>query len=522
MALEQKLNLRLSQRLIMTPSLQQAIKLLQMTKLELQEEITQELTENPLLEEAQEISADGPGESAGEGEGERIEGEETPSPGPEGDVAAAPADTTPANSEAGSPGETPAPASPETPAGEAEREPDSFDEIDYESYFQDYMDLSYRPQAPSEEVEARPLDAVLSRPQNLSDHLQWQLDMSALSSRQKEIAQAIIGNIDEAGYLEASFEEIAAMGPYTLDEVETALHRVQDFDPPGVAARDVRECLLLQIAFHDMEGTPAETIVRDHFDLLQARKFRDLAQALTLSLDETMAVVETIRHLDPKPGKKYNVQSGSYVIPDVYVLKIDKGYTIVLNEEGLPRLRISPFYRRLIDRNNPEATPETREYAREKFRSAFRLIKSLEERQRTIYKVAKSIVKHQEGFLDHGYEHMRPLILRDVADDIGMHESTVSRVVNHKYMHTPRGLFEMRFFFHSGLASEGGDEVSSLTVKERIKKAVAEEDSQSPLSDAAIVQMLSREGLRIARRTIAKYREELRIPSSNERRQGFR
>jgi RNA polymerase sigma-54 factor len=514
MALEQKLNLRLSQRLIMTPSLQQAIKLLQMTKLELQEEITQELTENPLLEEGE-----GPGETTEDAE--RLEGDDATPQEAEAETSAAPAEAVPAGSEAAPAAEAPVPPA-EAPAAEAEKEPDSFDEIDYESYFQDYMDLSYRPQAPSEEVEARPLDAVLSRPQSLADHLLWQLDMGALSARQKEIAQAIIGNIDDAGYLEASFEEIAAMGPYTLDEVESALHRVQDFDPPGVAARDVRECLLLQIAFHDMEGTPAESIVRDHFDLLQARKFRDLAQALQLPLDETMAVVESIRHLDPKPGKKYNAQSGAYVIPDVYVLKIDKGYTIVLNEEGLPRLRISPFYRRLIDRNNPEATPETREYAREKFRSAFRLIKSLEERQRTIYKVAKSIVKHQEGFLDHGYEHMRPLILRDVADDIGMHESTVSRVVNHKYMHTPRGLFEMRFFFHSGLASDGGDEVSSLTVKERIKKAVAEEDAQSPLSDAAIVQMLSREGLRIARRTIAKYREELRIPSSNERRQGFR
>jgi RNA polymerase sigma-54 factor len=517
MALEQKLNLRLSQRLIMTPSLQQAIKLLQMTKLELQEEITQELTENPLLEEA---VSEGPAETP-EAEAERLDAEDAPPQGPEPEASASPSEATPAVTEPAPAPEAPSAAA-ETPAADAEKEPDSFDEIDYESYFQDYMDLSYRPQAPSEEVESRPLDAVLSRPQSLSDHLLWQLDMSALSARQKEIAQAIIGNIDESGYLEASFEEIAAMGPYTVDEVETALHRVQDFDPPGVAARDVRECLLLQIAFHDMEGTPAESVVRDHFDLLQARKFRDLAQVLQLPLDETMAVVESIRHLDPKPGKKYNAQSGAYVIPDVYVLKIDKGYTIVLNEEGLPRLRISPFYRRLIDRNNPEATPETREYAREKFRSAFRLIKSLEERQRTIYKVAKSIVKHQEGFLDHGYEHMRPLILRDVADDIGMHESTVSRVVNHKYMHTPRGLFEMRFFFHSGLASDGGDEVSSLTVKERIKKAVAEEDAQSPLSDAAIVQMLSREGLRIARRTIAKYREELRIPSSNERRQGFR
>ena len=502
MALEQKLNLRLSQRLIMTPSLQQAIKLLQMTKLELQEEVTQELTENPMLEEVQEPSA----------EAERAETEETPAEAPESEVAA----PEPASEVA-----APAEAAPETPA-EPERETDAFDEIDYEAYFQDYMDLSYTPQAPREEVETRPLDAVLSRPQGLSEHLMWQLEMSPLPARQKEIAQAIIGNLDESGYLRASSEELAAMGPYTPEEVEIVLHLVQEFDPPGVGARDVRECLLLQIAFHDMEGTPVEAIVRDHFELLEHRKFRDLAHVLGCTLDEVMTYVETIRHLDPKPGKKHNAGNNHYVTPDVYVLKIDKGYTIVLNEEGLPRLRISPFYRRLIDRNNPEATRETREYAREKFRSAFRLIKSLEERQRTIYKVAKSIVKHQQGFLDYGYEHMRPLILRDVADDIGMHESTVSRVVNHKYMHTPRGLFEMRFFFHSGISTDAGQDVSSLTVKERIKKAVAEEEAAHPLSDAALVQYLAREGLRIARRTVAKYREELRIPSSNERRQGFR
>ena len=499
MALEQKLNLRLSQRLIMTPSLQQAIKLLQMTKLEIQEEITHELTENPLLEEAP-------------ADAERQDSEET---GSEGGETGEP-ETAPAEVQA----EAPAEAAAEPAAPEPEK--DSFDEIDYESYFQDYMDLSYIPQGPSEEIETRPLDAVLSRPQSLHEHLQWQLEMAIVPPLRKEIAEAILGNIDESGYLQASFDELAGMGPYPLEEVEMALHLVQDFDPPGVGARDLRECLLLQIAFHDMEGTPVEAIIKDHFDLLQNRKFRDLAHALSCTLDEVMAYIDTIRHLDPKPGKKHNSGSSDYVIPDVYVLKIDKGYTVVLNEDGLPRLRISPFYRRLIDRNNPDATRETREYAREKFRSAFRLIKSLEERQRTIYKVAKSIVKHQQGFLDFGYEHMRPLILRDVADDIGMHESTVSRVVNHKYMHTPRGLFEMRFFFHSGLSSDHGQEVSSLTVKERIKKAVAEEDTAHPLSDAAIVQLLGREGLRIARRTVAKYREELRIPSSNERRQGFR
>ncbi|OLC55199.1 MAG: RNA polymerase sigma-54 factor [Acidobacteria bacterium 13_1_40CM_4_69_4] len=485
MALEQKLNLRMTQKLIMTPSLQQAIKLLQMTKLELQEEVTQELTENPLLEELQEST--------------------TEADKPEGDD--------------GQPVEGAATADAEVPEREPER--DSFDEIDYESYFQDYMDLSYRPQTPAEEIETPPLENILSKPQSLSDHLLWQLDMSIVPAGQKEIARAIIGNLDDDGYLRVSLQDIAAMGPWSLQDVEHALHFVQEFDPPGVGARDLKECLSIQLSFHDMEGTPAETIVKDHMALLQGRRFKDLAQVLGCSVEEVMHYVDTIRHLDPKPGKKYNAGSNNYVIPDVYVLKVDKGYTIVLNEEGLPRLRISPFYRRMIDRNNTDVTRETREYVREKFRSAFRLIKSLEERQRTIYKVAKSIVKHQQGFLDLGYEHLRPLILKDVADDIGMHESTVSRVVNHKYMHTPRGLFEMKFFFHSSISSTQGQDVSSLTVKERIKKVVSEEDARRPLSDAAIVQILSDDGLRIARRTVAKYREELRIPSSNERRQGF-
>lgn len=482
MALEQKLNLRLSQKLIMTPSLQQAIRMLQMTKLELQEEVTQELTENPLLEESQDAPAEG--EEAQAQTAESTDGD--------------------------------------APSTEDDRERDSFDEIDYESYFQDYMDLSYRPQAPSEEIESRPLDNILSKPKSLADHLLWQLDMTITTATHKEIARAIIGNLDDGGYLQASMEEIAAMGPYQPDDVELALHLVQEFDPTGVGSRDLRECLLTQLSFHDMEDTPAETIVRDHMNLLQGRKFRELAQALGCSLDEVMHYVDTIRHLDPKPGKKYNQDSNNYVIPDVYIVKIDRGYTILLNEDGLPRLRISPFYRRMIDRGNTEVSRETRDYVREKFRSAFRLIKSLEERQRTIYKVARSIVKHQQGFLDFGYEHLRPLILRDVADDIGMHESTVSRVVNNKYMHTPRGLFEMKFFFHSSISSTHGADISSLAVKERIKKVVAEEDSKHPLSDAAIVQILSEDGLRIARRTVAKYREELRIPSSNERRQGYR
>jgi RNA polymerase sigma-54 factor len=482
MSLEQKLSMRLTTKLVMTPSLQQAIKLLQMSKLELVEEINQELTLNPVLEEGNEPR-----------EGEVSEPEVS----------------------------TDEPAAPEVTAT-ADPATDSFQEIDYQSYFQDYLDAGYTPRAPSEEIEAPPLENILTRPQNLAEHLLWQLAMNLPEGTEQEIGRAIIGNLDENGYLKATLDAIQAMGDFPPDKVEPVLAQIQEFDPTGIAARDLRECLLIQARAFDMEGTPQETVIRDHLDLLQARKFREIAHALGCTLEEVHRTAEIIRGFDPRPGKKYNVDRSNYVVPDVFVYKVDKGYTIVLNEDGLPRLRVSSFYRRMVDRSNVDVSREARDYVREKLSSALRLIKSLEERQRTIYKVARSIVTFQRKFLDYGFEHLRPLVLKDVAEDIQMHESTVSRVVNNKYMHTPRGLFEMRFFFHSGIASVQGDDVSSLAVKERIKKLVAEENTDRPLSDSALAKRLGEEGLQIARRTVAKYREELRIPSSNERRQGFR
>ncbi len=471
MALEQKLSARLSQRLVMTPSLQQAIKLLQMSKLELVEEVQQELVENPVLEETQ--------------------------------------------------AEAPAADAPESPADE-QRSADPFDEVDFDAYFQDVEGYRPRP-APERSLELPSFEGMLTQPVGLADHLMWQLDMNAADSRTKEIGRAIIGNLSDDGYLQATLEEISHMGSFDREEVQRTLALVQSFDPLGVAARDLVECLCVQLAHLGQAGTPAETIVRCHMDKLQNRRFKELASELGLEMDDLQAELEIIRHLDPRPGSKYGGERSTYVVPDVYVVKIDDEYQILLNEEGLPRLRISPVYRRMVSRAADGATStEAKEYVRDKLRSAFRLIKSIEERQRTIHKVATSIVKFQRAFLDHGIEHLRPLVLRDVADDIGMHESTVSRVVNNKYMHTQRGLYEMRFYFHSGIPSvDGGDSVSSLTVKERIRKIVVEEDDQRPFSDAAIVKILRAEGLQIARRTVAKYREELKIPSSSARRQSF-
>jgi RNA polymerase sigma-54 factor len=484
MALEQKLHLKLSQKLIMTPSLQQAIKLLQLSKLELQEVLNQELLENPLLEE-----------SAEEVKSEEVQAEETKS---ENEQAAEP------------------------PAVEAKKEEkDSFDEIDYDAYFQDYIEYGYNPRGMGEEHEEFPIENTLTRPPNLSDHLTWQLSMSDASPKTKEIASFIIGNIDEDGYLRASNEEVAAAGGHTVEEVEAAVSAVQSLDPIGVGARDLRECLLLQLRFLEIDAPLVEVIIRDHWEEFMQRKFVALAKALGIDMKTLEGIVELIKHLDPKPGRKYSNERAIYVEPDVYVHKVGDEYVIVLNEDGMPKLRINSGYRSMLNSMDSKSDGETVNYIKDKIRSAVWLIKSLDQRQRTIYKVAESIVKHQREFLERGIDFLRPLVLRDVADDIQMHESTVSRVVSNKYMHTPRGLFLMKYFFHSGIDSDTGEDISSLTVKKKIQSYIENEDPRKPLSDSKIMKILNDEGINIARRTVAKYRDELNIPSSTDRKQIF-
>jgi RNA polymerase sigma-54 factor len=481
---QQKLTLqaKLQQKLILTPSLQQAIKLLPMSQLELADMIQQEMTENPLLEEELER----PQPEASEGETEEP----------------APVETAAAETE-----------------GKAEPEPksqDSMNEIDYESFFSDYLDEGYRPRTNYEIPDLPPIENTLSTTASLADHLEWQLRMAPENEKTVEIGKAIIGNIDEQGYLQASVEEICAMGDYDRESVERALALVQSFDPVGVGARDLKECLLVQLRHLDLGGTPAETMVTEHLDLLQSHRFNDIAKAMKLPVEEVIQHCEIIRRLDPQPGSKFTTERSQYVTPDVYVIKVDGKYEVILNEDRLPQLRISSVYKRMLE-NKSEDNEATRNYVKDKLRSALWLIKSVDQRQKTIYKVAKSIVRQQQEFLDNGVEHLRPMVLRDVAVDISMHESTVSRVVSNKYMHTPQGVFEMRYFFHSGIASVGGDHVSSVTIKQRIRKIVEEENPQRPLSDSKIVKILEEEGLVLARRTIAKYREELRIPPSNQR-----
>jgi RNA polymerase sigma-54 factor len=472
MAISQKLHTKLVQKLILTPSLQQAIKLLPMSTLELKDLLNNEMVENPMLEEQ-----------------------------PLEEQQAAETQTTE---------EKPAEDKPEPQRG------DNWDDADYQYFFGEYLDDGYRPRTPSEVKELPPIENTLSSTSSLSDHLSWQLSLQTDDPLIRDIGEAVIGNLDDDGYLVASIDEMAAMGPWPVEDVERVLKMVQGFDPIGVAARDLQESLLLQLRHLGLENTPAEKIVTEHLRALQNHQIPEISRKLGLAIDDLKEHIEVIRHLDPKPGSRFNPSQSQYVTPDVYVEKIDDEYVVWLNEDGLPQMRISPTYRRLLDKGT-EHGEETRAYVRDKFNAARWLIKSVQQRQNTIYKVARSIVNFQREFLDHGIEHLRPLVLRDVANDIGMHESTVSRVVTNKYMHTPQGVFEMKFFFHSGISSSYGESVSSVTIKQRIKKIIESEDQRKPLSDSKIVSILQREGLVLARRTIAKYREELKIPTSNQR-----
>ncbi len=487
MALEQKLQLRLAQKLVMTPSLQQAIKLLQMTRMELQNTLTQELVENPVLEEG-DFEEESPTEEA-----------------------------------------TAEEAAPEEPAEEVK---DSMEDIDLEAYFSDYWEGSSTGPSVHEFKEAPPIENSLSREPDLYDHLLWQLHMADLDERQRELCELIVGNLDPDGFLKASAEDICAMGgvdplarPYQLSEVDEAITFVQNLDPPGIASHDLCECLLHQLDAREEAGPHdplARHIIEEYWHLFLKRQFPVIARNLGVDLKSLEPVVDVIAALETRPGRKFSSERTHYVEPDVYVNKVGEEYVIQLNDDGMPRLRISKAYRQMLAAMKAQKSEaDARNFIKEKLRSALWLIKSLDQRQRTIYKVAESIIRQQKDFLERGIERLRPMVLRDVAEDIGMHESTVSRVVSNKYMHTPRGLFPMKFFFHSGIDRDYGGDISSLTVKRKIEQLIGEEDPKRPLSDSELTRILKREGINIARRTVAKYRDELSIPSSTNRKQIF-
>jgi RNA polymerase sigma-54 factor len=475
MALESRLELKLAQKLVLTPQLQMAIKLLQMPQLELSQALTQELVENPFLEESADFT------STEELSREEKESNETPE---EHDDIEVPL---------------------ERMANFAID--DYFDERSY-----DGKDLGYFTPG---NVTQPSFESFLSNSTDLFDHLLWQLRLSKESEDIRSVAELIIGNIDENGYLRGTLEEIKAVEGTDAETVDKALALVQSFDPPGVAARDIRECLQLQLKALNLQGTLVEKLVLNDLDMVGKRKYPLLAKKYEVSLEDVMASVKIIGGLDPKPGRSFSSSTANYIVPDVYIVKSGNGYQIVLNDEGLPKLRISSYYQRLLRQKN-SVPKEDRQFLEDKLRSAVWLMKSLDQRNKTIYRVTENILNYQRDFFDNGVNSLRPLNLKDIAQELSLHESTISRVTSNKYLSCPRGIYSFRFFFSNAIQSDAG-ELSSTSVKEMLKKIVAEEDSGKPLSDMRIVDIFKSQNITIARRTIAKYREELKIPAQSQR-----
>ncbi len=455
MAQELKQELRLTQKLVLTPQLQQAIKLLQLTRLELVEHINQELTENPVLEEV-------------------IEGPDT------------------------------------------ESEDSLIDQMIREDSFSGYDEGESSSGFTDADEKQRFIENVCLEKTSLMDHIIWQLRMSDLHARDEKIGTEIAGNLNEDGYLTASVEEIVEKLGADVSSVERVLTKIQSFDPVGVAARSLAECLLIQARHFGVDSPTVYTIIEHHLSQLEKRNYGAIAKKLGVSTSEVLQAVEVITGLDPRPGRAYTTDEPQYIFPDIFVYKVGDEYVISLNDNGLPRLKISSFYRSMLT-GAREITPATKDFIKDRIKSATWLIKSIHQRQRTIYRVSKSIVERQREFLEKGVSQLRPMILKDVAREVGVHESTVSRVTNGKYMHTPRGVFELKYFFTGKVSSSRSEEQSVESVKERIREIIAHEDVRKPISDQKIAQVLNREGIFVARRTVAKYREILGIFSSSSR-----
>ncbi|MCE9625797.1 MAG: RNA polymerase factor sigma-54, partial [Deltaproteobacteria bacterium] len=343
----------------------------------------------------------------------------------------------------------------------------------------------------------------------------WQLQLSNLAPQEAEIGTLILGSINDDGYVQDPLEDIAAKCGATAEAVETVLKRIQEFDPPGVAARDLKECLLNQVRHLGPEKDLLAKVIDDHLPQLERKDYLRIAKDLKISLEKVQELAKLIHELEPKPGREYSSSEPQYITPDVYVNKIGNEWVVVLNEDGLPKLKVSHLYKNTMDGNNST----TKEYVQNKLRAAIWLIRSIHQRQRTLYRTSKTIVKFQQEFFEKGISYLRPMILRDVANEIEMHESTVSRVTTNKYMHTPHGIYELKYFFNSGITTSDGDSVASETIKTKIKGLIAQENPKKPLSDQEIVKLLKDGNIDIARRTVAKYREMMGIQPSSKRRQ---
>lgn len=497
MAIELKQQVKLSQQLVMTPQLQQAIKLLQLNRLELQTLVQQELEENPVLEESL--------------EGEELTPGELSDATPEGEVLEQASQAEIA--EIAEPVSEPDPV----PGTDEASTRDKFDDIDWQNYLDSNPHTGMDARG-GDDPDRPSLEATLTPPETLKDHLEWQVHLSDFDEAEQQVAGWVIGNMDDDGFVQATDEELAEQASVAVDVIRTVIEKIQMFDPVGVGARDLRECLLLQIRALGIDDPLMILIVDRHIDRLKRRDLRGLAKVTGEPIELVAAAVRAIGALEPRPGRAIGGEEPIYITPDIYVHKIGDEFHVMLNEDGLPKLRINGMYRNVLGRNSG-VEKDTREYVHDKVRSAMWLIKSIHQRQRTIYKVMQSITRHQRNFLDHGVQHLKPLNLRDVADDIGMHESTVSRVTTNKYVHTPQGIFELKYFFNSGIEKFDGDAVSSETVKQKIRTIIGSEDPRRPLSDQRIAEMLKRSEIDIARRTVTKYREAMNVLSSTKRRQ---
>lgn len=476
MALELRQQLKLTQQLIMTPQLQMAIKLLQLSRLELMDTIRQELEENPALEEVQDTS----------GDDQLSESPESPSP--------------------------------ETPATQEvtieERIPE---DIDWSNYLDEY-NAPGRVSYESESKETPKYEAFLAPKQSLHDHLLWQFMMTKPSPEEEKIACLICGNLNKDGYLDVSVDEIAAQGGLPPEDVESILTLMQTFDPVGVCARNLSECLLIQARHLGFDDTIVTDIIANHLPHLEKKNYKAICKTLKAKIEDVISAVNVIIGLEPRPGRQFSDDTPQYITPDIFVYKMEDEFVIVLNDDGLPKLRVNNFYKKSISQGK-KISNEAENFIQDKLRSAAWLIKSIHQRQKTIYRVMESILKYQRDFFENGIAHLKPMVLRDVAQDIGMHESTISRVTTNKYAFTPQGIFELKYFFNSSIKREDGGAIASASVQEKIRQIILSEDPRKPYSDDKISKLLKKEDIHIARRTVAKYREMLKVLPSNKRKQ---
>jgi RNA polymerase sigma-54 factor len=495
MALGMRLELRMSQQLVMTPQLQQAIKLLQLSRPELQDLVRNELLENPVLEEGQEIGTtnEEPVSTVELQDGVELQGQVTPEPR-EG-------------------------REPDPPAPEVQADSQVKDNFDWDAYLQHHSLSGPMPAGSRPDEDLPTADATVARPETLSDHLLWQVRLSNYSAAEEELAEYVIRSVGSGGYLNASAPQIARRTGYSTLRVEEVLRKLQSLDPLALGSRNLAEALWIQANYVDdpIEDPLVLIIIAKHLHNLEKRAYPNIARDTGEPLEEVYEAIKVIMGLEPRPARSFAAEDPHYITPDVYVSKIGEEWVVTLNDDGLPKLKISNFYKSAMGAGKGE----TKDYITERLRSAQWLIRSIQQRQRTIVKVTKSILKFQKEFFEKGPQFLRPLILKDVAEDIEMHESTVSRVTTNKYVHTSQGIFELKYFFNAGISRHNGEELASEAVKTKIRKLIDAEDQKRPYSDQKLVEILKSEGINIARRTVAKYREQLGVLSSSKRRKLF-